>query len=124
VAVNAGMPPPVRRAGLWTARDARSATLGLVAVNPSLDGADTSPRSRSELTAWLGPVAGAGRLQWSAELSGQIPEGEPADRAELKADQLPPISGSLLACAAAVALLELGLARLFSHASAPAGRSA
>ncbi len=116
VSLAAGAAAPLRRAGTWTARDARGSSLGLLAVNTDVAGADTTPRAVSQLAPWLGTVTGGARLEWSADLSGE-PGGGGAGAGVLERDDRPPISAPLLCGAAAIALIELLLARLFSHAS-------
>lgn len=110
-----GPMPALRRAGLWRATDARAVTLGLAAVNADTAASRTAPRSVSELTPWLSALAGEDRLTWAKELneSGGASGAQtfPGD------DPRPPISPVLLLCAAAVALMELAMARWFSHAS-------
>jgi len=121
VAYVGGTLAPVRKAGMWTARDSRGAPLGLVAVNPDLSGCDTTPRAVAALTAWLASIAGPQRVQWSTELSGASPAPGATAASALDAQSRPPISAPLLALAGAIALLELFLARVFSHASVSPG---
>ncbi len=121
ISLTGGAPSAVRRAALWTARDARGSSLGLVATNPDLAGADTTPRATAQLTPWLGSLAGPQRVQWSAELAGTAQAQGRAASSALETENRPPVSAPLLAAAAAVALLELLLARIFSHATVASG---
>lgn len=108
--------PALRRAGLWRATDARGASLGLVAANADTAASRVAPHAAGELTPWLGSIAGEDRVLWAGGLAGTAAgagAGTPAFPGE---DQRPPISPALLAAAVAVALLELALARWFSHA--------
>ncbi len=127
LSVNAGtsLAPPIRRAGLWRALDARGTSLGLLAVNADPAAGKTETRSTAQLTRWLGTVAGEDRLSF---LTPDAAPGSPSDspsgtsapqpnKLPLGEDQRPPISVPLLLAAAAVALIELVLARVFSHAS-------
>jgi hypothetical protein len=110
-----GPAPVLRRAGLWRVTDARGATLGLAAVNADTAASRTAPRSTTELTPWLSSLAGEDRLTWARDLA--QPTGGAGAQAVLGDDPRPPISPVLLVCAAAIALLELAMARWFSHAS-------
>jgi len=116
VPLTGGAPPPLRRAGTWIARDARGSSLGVVAVNANLAGADTTPRAVSQLGPWLGTVVGGAHLEWNADRSGGPAAGR-VGAGSLDREERPPISAPLLAGAAIIALLELFLARRFSHAT-------
>jgi len=117
--------PPVRRAGLWRALDVRGTSLGLLAINADPAAGKTETRSTAQLTRWLGTIAGEDRLSFlSPDEAPGSPSGSPSGttasqptKLPLGDDQRPPISVPLLLAAAAVALVELVLARIFSHAS-------
>lgn len=131
LSVNAGtsLAPPIRRAGLWRALDVRGTSLGLLAINADPAAGKTETRSTAQLTRWLGTIAGEDRLSFLLpEATPGTPTGSPSDspsgtsasqpnKLPLGDDQRPPISVPLLLAAAAVALVELVLARVFSHAS-------
>ena len=123
----------VRASGLWATRDERGTRRALLAVNPDPAAGRTGAQPREAVGAWL-----AGAVERTDDSAGPgtasdvvwLPPGpaaaggaEPraiaaALRAALGAGApRSPISLPLLACALAVALLEMLLARWASHAS-------
>ncbi|HYE63459.1 MAG TPA: BatA domain-containing protein [Phycisphaerales bacterium] len=115
---------PIRTAGLWAARSSAGTTLGVLAFNADPAGSATDTRSREEIARWLTPIAS--ELTWIEPGSGPIapgsPPGETAATGALTRDtKIPPISFPLLIAALAVAVIETGLARWFSHARAETG---
>lgn len=106
---------PVRRAGLFVARDATGAIRGVVAVNPDTRAGRTDAQSPTDVQAWLNQAVGGALnantgVQW---IDAVTPE------ATLRAgDQRSPVSLPLLIAALIVALIETVMARLFSHARA------
>ncbi len=110
---------PLRSAGLWRLRAAAAGSpLGILAVNPDPAGGRVELLGEQEVQTWLG---GAGTLRWLRpdELSSSGPGGTGVARALEAAREKPPISVPLMLAAACLALVELALARLFSHASLP-----
>lgn len=98
----------VRRAGVYAARDARGATLGVIGITPDPAASPTRALSRDQVERWLSPL-GAVEAQPEA--------GAPGTTDANRADS-PPLSPLLLALALGVACIELVLARFFSHAHA------
>ncbi|MBX3405419.1 MAG: BatA and WFA domain-containing protein [Phycisphaeraceae bacterium] len=132
----------VRAAGLWASRDERGTRRALLAVNPDPAAGRAGAQPRDAVGAWLaGAVERADDTAAPGATSAVVwlPTGaaapggaEPRAIAAALRDALgagaprSPISLPLLACALAVALLEMLLARWASHASlvtsaAPAG---
>lgn len=115
---------PVRHAGLWRAIDDRGAARGLVAVNADTTAGRTDAQPSSTLQSWLGAALGGAEVRWlppagdaSADQGGGTLR-ESLDRGQDHS----PWAVYLLGAALLVALVELGLARLFSHAAiAPGG---
>jgi hypothetical protein len=94
----------------------------VLAFNADAAGGRTDVRSREELARWLGPVAS--ELTWlepggSAMTPGG--QGSSSGSALSRDTRVPPISFPLLLAALAVAVIETGLARWFSHAKAESG---
>ncbi len=106
---------PLRNAGLWRLRASGGAAMGTLAVNPDPAGGRVELLGEQEIQTWLG---GAGTLRWlrADELSSG---NSGVARALEAARETPPISVPLLIGAACLALAELVLAKLFSHASQP-----
>lgn len=122
---------PVRRRGLWRAMNSRGSTVGLVAVNADASAGDTRPLSEAEITAWLRPAAGPGSFSFLGEgLGGEdssLVNGASAggsSGARVSAADAGRISMLLLLGALGVGLLEIGLARWFSHADDAANAGA
>ncbi len=118
---------PLRRAGLWNAVDARGGDRGLVAINADLAAGKTDAVPPTRVAAWLAGVAGD--VRWLAEA--QTPDATPGEGDVLTPATMlhdpqrdSPMSLPLLQAALAIALLELLLARLFSHADARSLRAA
>jgi hypothetical protein len=108
---------PVRRAGLWRAADDRGISRALVAVNADPAGGRADAQPQAALAAWLSAAIGGAPVQWleSLERPGSAQAGglhAVASRGDGMRYVLP-----LLVAALVVALLELALARFFSHAS-------
>ncbi|HLO42102.1 MAG TPA: BatA domain-containing protein [Phycisphaerales bacterium] len=113
-----------RAAGLWRARSSQGATLTFLAVNPDTAASDTTPITPEQSREFLAQIAGADRL---------IPLGESTQDRDSAAAALAATSSDqdswglwLLLAALVLALLEMVLARRFSHAQrqAPLGRMA
>lgn len=112
---------PLRRAGLWRALDAAGLERGLIAVNPDADAGRTGVQPADAVRSWLaGSGLDAGSIEWLDESAG-VSGAALARAAQSSAGW----SRWLLIAAAFVALAELVMARLFSHApSAPSGAGA
>jgi hypothetical protein len=109
----------MRRAGVYAARSAQGATLALLGVNPDAAGSDTQVESRERVERLLTGLTGAAPGFIDGETSraqGAGGEGSRPDAPARSTWSLP-----LLIAAGCVALLELLLARVFSHASATGG---
>ncbi|HEX2836937.1 MAG TPA: BatA domain-containing protein [Phycisphaerales bacterium] len=102
---------PLRSQGLWNLRANDGRTLSTLAVNHDPAAGDTTPQRAEDVERWLSGLSREVSLLTSA------PTGEaPAQSALSARRSAPPISFPLLIAAGAVALLELLLARWFSHA--------
>lgn len=111
---------PARSAGVWRAVTNQGATLSLVAVNPDTSASDTGVVAPARATGLLAGIAGQERLI----ALGAATEGKTTQATGALADALgsdpsrdEPVSLPLLASALALALVEVFLARQFSHAS-------
>jgi hypothetical protein len=118
---------PIRRAGIWRALDERGAPRGLVAINADPAAGRTDPQPAATIAAWLGAGFGGAEVQWLDAASTADPaQARPGSlRASLDRGQdqgrlvLPLLIAALL-----LAVLELALARWFSHATVqPAGEA-
>lgn len=109
-----------RRAGLWRAQDSRGSVLSLLSVNPDPRASDTSITTRDQLRAYLAAALPSGtpdtRVGFTDQPAPAIDPDNTADPAKPAPDPRSPIPAWLLLAAAACALLELTLARIFSHA--------
>jgi hypothetical protein len=116
-------PPGVpSRAGVFRTTDAGSRTVGMLAVNPDGEAARVEAVPRADVERWLSAVSGPGRFSW---LDGAAPAGGgPGSGGSLTAveERSTPFDVPLLGLAAALAVVEMLLARRFSHASV-AGRT-
>jgi hypothetical protein len=112
----------VRTQGLWNVRGVGGGSLGVLAFNADPQGGLMETRTREEVAHWLAPVSDD--INWiepgSAPTPGS-PGGSSAAAALTAESKIPPISLPLLAAALAIAVIETGLARWFSHARADAG---
>lgn len=106
-------------AGLFRTVDGGGRTLGLLAVNADPDGGRVDPIAKPELERWLNGLAN-GKLVWLG--TGDASPGTQAERAVAHEEQLTPWDLILLAIAVGLGVVELALARWFSHATV-AGKS-
>jgi len=106
---------PIRRAGVWQGLDEAGRSRGVVGVNADPDGGRTSAQDEGAVRAWLlGALAGDGSTPDPETVAWFEPE-----RAGASLSLGPtgaPMSLPLLLGALAVAVLELCMARWFSHA--------
>ncbi|MFO0830893.1 MAG: BatA domain-containing protein [Phycisphaerales bacterium] len=103
---------PLRETGLWHARSPEGHTLSTLAVNHDPLAGDTTVQRSEDTLRWLAGLSGDVSL-----LEGPSPTSEPGAKAALTARRdVPPVSLPLLIAAGALALLELLMARWFSHA--------
>lgn len=106
-----------RRAGLWRAQDSRGGALSLLAVNTDPRASDTNITSREQVRAYLAAALPSDTPDTQVAFTDQsTPASDPANPAEPATDPRSPIPAWLLLAAAACAIIELTLARLFSHA--------
>lgn len=108
---------PLRSRGLWQLRGSGGTRAGLLAVNADTKASRTDPRAKDDLAKWLAPVA---KIEWlppTGEINTTDPQQPNAIASVLERQKdLPPISLPLLIVAGVIALAELVMARLFSHA--------
>lgn len=110
---------PLRSAGLWRAVDDRGASRGVVAINADPSAGRADPQPPAAVAAWLGAGLSGAEVQW-LEPKALAGEGATAggalkaalDRGEDRGRLVLP----LLVAALLVAVVELALARWFSHA--------
>lgn len=113
---------PVRRAGVLRAVDERGATRGIVTVNADALAGRTDPQPAEGVRAWLGAALGGATVEWIGEAAGVGAGGRGELRATLdRGAERPTFALPLLLAALGLAVLELAMARWFSHAAAPAG---
>jgi hypothetical protein len=110
---------PIRVAGLFNAVDERGTIRGIVTVNADPEGGRTDPQAPGPVMAWLAATGAA--VEWLRPIG----EGPGGHAAALKnaMDRGTDASTWILALligAVVFAVLELALARWFSHAQAPA----
>ncbi len=109
----------LRDAGVLRAVDPRGATRGLVIVNPDAEAGRTDPTTPEEAQAWLERAA-PDRVFWLGDEPGDAGEDE-AIEAAVAGDSGGVLTVWALVLAIVVALVEVVLARVFSHADqAPA----
>jgi hypothetical protein len=111
---------PLRRAGLWRSVDETGATRGLLAVNADPSGSRMDPQPESAIAAWLGKAAGV-EVQWLEDSGPRAAEAGNGGAGAIRSlvsqgDDSGRLVLPLLVAALVLALLELGMARWFSHA--------
>jgi len=121
-----GPASPIRRAGLWKARASNGASLGIVAARADTAASRVEPRGEAEIASWIATLGAS--VEWLDDSKFGTPdenetnESRPAGGSILSAGpQKPPISFPLLIAAMIVAIAEVVMARLFSHARVDAG---
>jgi len=102
--------PPT--AGVWSARNARGETLGLLSVTPSPTGGATAPTPRDAVLAWGGRVAPQAEPTWLEAADAAAPRIRSAEPDDAR-DWIPFLIAAVLAVA------ELAVARFASHAARP-----
>ena len=109
----------MRQAGLWRAVDERGTGRGLLAINADPAGGRGEAQPAPAIAAWLGAATGGVEPQWlqgSDRLSTE-PAAAGAIKSALRSGDDPgKIVLPLLIAALLLALVELVLARWFSHA--------
>jgi hypothetical protein len=112
----------VREAGVWVARASSGAALGALTFTPDTRASITDTRTQEQIEQWLTPSLGT--PSW-LRTAGESPQrtGEAGERVFDDARDLPSVSLPLLIAAACIALIELVLARFFSHATRLTGAS-
>ncbi|MBL0927956.1 MAG: hypothetical protein IBJ11_09955, partial [Phycisphaerales bacterium] len=115
---------PVRTAGVYEALDEADRRLrggGLIVVNPDADAGRVTPQPAAAVRAWLGAAAASGRAD-APGAGGWLDEATPA-LAQTQGEHQSPVSLPLLIAAFVLAVIEVFLARWFSHAyrDAPSG---
>lgn len=107
---------PIRHSSVWQARTAGGLSAGLLAVNPDTSAARIDIRGEDDIAKWLG--ATTPKFAWIGSETDEAGSSTQAAAVLKQEDQRPPISFPLLLAAACVAVIELSLARFFSHAFA------
>jgi hypothetical protein len=108
---------PIRNAGVWRAVDDVGALRGLVAVNADPAGGRTDAQPSAAVGTWLGVVSGGEAVKWidgKEGLGGGGVGGALARTADSNRLVIPLILGAI-----ALAVMELMMARWFSHAVRP-----
>jgi hypothetical protein len=107
---------PIRNAGIWRAVDETGALRGLVAVNADPAGGRTDAQPEGAIGAWLAAASGPGEsVRWLDGNDGLGGNGTAAALART-GDSMKLVLPLLLA-AVAIGVLELAMARWFSHAT-------
>lgn len=115
---------PIRRAGLWRALDDRGAARAVIAINADPAGGRGEAQPASAIGTWLSAAVGGVEPQW---LGGATPElgggsaSEALKSALERGDDSSRWVFTLLIAALVLALAELVLARIFSHATVADG---
>ena len=103
---------PVRTGGAYEARDPSGVVIGALTVRADAGAGRAGVVPRDRIASWLGAAVGGRALAWSDA------GGASSDRGRSDSQPAGPGPGLLLLAAAlAIAIVELGLARLVSHAS-------
>ena len=105
---------PIRRTGLWQARDERGAARGVVAVNAEPSASSGDAVSPGEVEAWLGRALPGAGVAWLDSV--RTEEGEDVAGSLGLEDAGTGLAAKVLVAAMLVALAELAMARWFSHA--------
>ncbi len=112
----AGQPESaIQRSGLWAARSGDGRTLATIAVNPDAAGGVVNTLDTAEVASWL---SGAGaEVEWIDADAGGSPSAAEGPAFDLRrSDDAPTLSLPLLIAALVVGLIEVVLAKVFSHA--------
>jgi len=109
---------PIRRAGIWRALDDRGASRGIVAINADPAASRSDPQPPAAIAAWIAAGFGSTEVQWlqpAPAVPAQPGQGSLKTALDRGQDQgrliLPLLIAALL-----MAVVELALARWFSHA--------
>jgi hypothetical protein len=118
---------PMRQAGLWRAVDDRGTGRGLLAINADPAGARGDSQPAAAIGTWLSSATGGVEPQWlqgSDQIAAGSSQGGEISSALRSGDDPGKIVLPLLIAALLIALVELVLARWFSHAAAQEGAPA
>lgn len=116
---------PLRTAGLWRAVDERAAPRGLLVINPDPAAGRSDAQAASAVQSWLAAAVPGGRVQWLESAPAAGGQGAPALRERLdRGPDSAPFAFALLLAALGLAVVEIGLARWFSHARVGAAEAA
>lgn len=114
---------PIRSAGIWRAIDASGRARGVVAVNADCDAGRLVLQAPDAVASWLAAAAG-GTTGASGEIFSWLDSARPTAAAQGGSSGSSPLTLPLLAAGLLFVLVELVLARYFSHAFVePAGAS-
>jgi len=118
---------PMRQAGLWRAVDDRGTGRGLLAINADPAGARGDSQPAAAIGTWLSSATGGVEPQWlqgSDQIAAGSSQGGEISSALRSGDDPGKVVLPLLIAALLIALVELVLARWFSHAAAQEGAPA
>jgi hypothetical protein len=113
----------IRNASLWQARDSGDGPVGDVVVGPDTSASSVGIMDQEQLTRWLGTAGAVPEVIGEGLGPGATPEeaARVLATAAGRDEDKPPVSLPLLIAAAAVALAEAVMARVFSHAGVGRG---
>jgi len=112
---------PVRTGGAWRALDDRGAVTGHVAVNADPRAGRTDPVAPGEIERWLGQVTPERPFAWLDEEDETTRRTTVESGDEARAGAGFELSTRLLVAAAIIAVIELVLARIFTHVGGSRG---
>ncbi len=116
--ISASRSGAIRQAGVWRAVDQRGVERGLIAINADPQSGATDTQAAGAVQTWLNQLSPQG-VRWLASDDAQTQEAGAVKVSEILSDK-PDSSRSslpLLMAALALAVLEVALARWFSHAT-------
>ncbi len=105
----------IRRVSSWRVVDGSGRTLGLASVNSAASGSRVEPQGESAVRGWLDGLAGSGNWTRVSGAEGESGAGSEGERASDAAAT--PLDAWLLGAVLALVLVEMVLARRFSHAN-------
>jgi hypothetical protein len=110
---------PMRHAGVWHAIDESGSDRGLVTVNADPSGSRTEAQSPASIGAWISSAVGGTEIRWlepDQRIGGTAVAADSLRSILQRGEDGTRFAIPLLIAALAIAVLELALARWFSHA--------